>query len=119
MAISPPFMKPKRTVTIQVDSTPLVVYGSDNASFIDSIFVCNTNNEQILVNFHTLQERNLEFTKSQLYNFVPIAPYETKTIVPQDVLIMEPGDILEGYSSSSGDTFDCHVNYRDLTEVVT
>lgn len=122
MAVSPPFTKVKRTSTIQVDSTPLVVYGSDNASFIDSIFVCNTNDKEIFVSFKTLEEREhnnqLIVTNPQLYNFIPVGPYETKAIVPTDILNMEPGDLLYGYSSYSGDTFDCHVCYRELTEVV-
>lgn len=118
MAASPPFIKVKRTSTMQVDSTPLIVYGADNASFIDSILICNTNNKEIFVSFKTFEERNLITTNPQLYNFVPVAPYETKTIIPEDVVNMEPGDLLYGYSTFSGDTFDCHVNYRELTEVV-
>lgn len=122
MTISPPFVIIKRTSTIQVDSTPLIVYGFDNASWIDSILVCNTNDKQIFVSFKALQEREVDgqpiTINPQIYNFVPVAPYETKTIIPEDVINMEPGDLLYGYSSYSGDTFDCHVNSRLSTEVV-
>ena len=118
MAASPPFAVQKRTPTKQVDSTPLIVYGSDNGSFIDGILVCNTNNKEIFVSFHTLDERNLVADTHMVSNNQVLSPYETKELLKGATLFMEPGDLMYGYSSFSGDTFDCHISYRDLTEVV-
>lgn len=118
MAVSAPFVVPKRTPTKQIDSTPLLVYGSDNRSFVDGIWVCNTNNKEIFVSFHTLDERNLVADNYQLLNNQLLSPYESKELLKGAVIFMEPGDLMYGYTSYSGDTFDCHVSYRDLTEVV-
>ena len=118
MAVSPPFIVQKRTPTKQVESTPLLVYGANNGSFVDGIWVCNTNNKEIFVSFQTLDERNLEADTYQLINNQVLAPYESKELLKGAIIFMEPGDLMYGYSSFSGDTFDCHVSYRDLTEVV-
>ena len=103
---------------MQIDSTPLLVYGSDNASFVDGIWVCNTNNKDIFVNFTTLDERNLVTTSAQLMNYVALKPYESKELLQGAIIIMEPGDLMYGYTTYDNDTFDCHVTYRELNEVL-
>lgn len=118
MATSPPFTKVRRTATKQIDSTPLLVYGSDNASFVDSIWVCNKNDKNIFVNFTTLDERNNETNDFQLINSIVLTPYESKELLRGAIINMEPGDLMYGYTTYGGDTFDCHVSFRELLEVV-
>jgi hypothetical protein len=117
MVATPPFTTVKRTATKQIGSTPLLVYGSDNASFIDGIWVCNTTNDEIFVNFSTLDERNLVAQDSQVMNMVVLNPYESKDLLKGAIIIMEPGDLMYGYTTDSAALFDCHISHRILNEV--
>lgn len=118
MAISPPFMEIKSVSTKEIDSTPLLIYGFDNASFVDSIWLCNTTNKEIFVSMHRLIERNLVADTFPFVSFYVLSAYESKEILKGSVLNMEPGDLLYGYTSYSGDRFTSHVSGRVLTEVV-
>lgn len=118
MATSRPFVTIRRTATKQIDSTPLLVYGSENSSFVDSIWVCNRNNKDIFVNFQTLDERNNEADDFQLMNSIVLTPYESKELLKGAIINMEPGDLMYGYTTYSGDRFDCHVSYRELNEIL-
>lgn len=118
MAVSAPFVEIKSTSTKDIDSTPLIIYGFDNASFIDSIWVCNTTNKEIFINIQRLIERDLVTSTTNFVNYYVLAPYESKEILKGSVLNMEPGDLLYGFTNFSGDRFDSHVSGRLVTEVV-
>lgn len=118
MAVSLPFTTVRCTITTDIDSTPLIVYGFDNASFIDTIWICNKNDKNIFVSFTKLVERNLEVISGQFANNIPFAPYESKEVLKGAVTYMQPGDLMYAYSSYSGDRFDCDIASRELNEIL-
>lgn len=113
-----PYIVPKCVSTKDIDSTPLLIYGFDNSSFVDSIWLCNTTNKEIFITIQRLIERNLVTSTSNFANYYVMEPYESKEILKGSILNMEPGDLLYGFTSYSGDRFDSHVSSRLLTEVV-
>jgi hypothetical protein len=106
--------------TSAIDSTPIIVCGKTHTSIIDSIFVCNTTDQDIFIDITKLSERNL----------VPITTYrKRKFLIPANgsadlitanqedsLLILEAGDLLYANSDFSGNTFDCEVSGRQLLE---
>jgi hypothetical protein len=118
MANNLPPARPRKVSTRQIDSTPQLIYGFDNASFVHSIFICNTTNKEIFVSLNTLEERGDNVISPQLYQNQVFAPYETRDLLKGSVLIMQPGDLVYANSSFSGDRFDSHVSSLELTEVI-
>lgn len=111
-----PWVNCKSAIAVSVDSTPLIIYGAANASIFDTIFICNTSGREIFVNLYVLTAGR-DVVESPFLEYKLQVLKDTKIdILKGSILIMEPGDILYGYSDFSGNTFDCIAPYRQLLE---
>lgn len=99
-----------------IDSTPTLVFGSTHDCIIDSVFVCNTSDQEIFADLYTLTERNLVATSNYIARKVTMPKYATEELIKSAVINMPAGDLLYINSDFSGNTFDCLVSYREIIE---
>lgn len=110
------------TPTASIDSTSTLIGGAISTSIIDSIYVCNTSDQDIFIDITILAERNLTpITTYRIKKFFLPKNESAELISPthnqvNSVLILETGDTLFGNSDFSGNTFDCVVSGRQLLE---
>lgn len=118
MAIDPtpyPWVKFLLNPTKSIDSTPLPIFVSPQHCIIDSIFVCNTTDQDIYIDIDVEASRDLE-GGTYAYKRREFIPQRGKAQFVPSVLHMQTGDVLYANSDFSGNTFDCEVSYRELTE---
>jgi hypothetical protein len=102
--------------TANIDSTPLLVFGSESNSIVDSIFVCNTTDQEIFVDITTLSERNLQPITTYIVRNFLLPGYGSAELIKESVINLEAGDIIYANSDFSGNLFDCMISYRQLLE---
>lgn len=104
------------TPTKAVGSTPLLVFGSQQHCIVDSIFACNTTNQDIFVDVKVLAERDLVAKEYCLYKKLFIPKLDKRQLITKD-LYLQTGDLLYASSDFSGSLFDVEVSGRELTEL--
>lgn len=113
------------TLRTAIDSTPVSIFGdnylgSNHACIIDSIFICNTTNDDIFVYVYTLTERLIDsvltpITTFKFYKQI-IPSFKTIEFLNGAGFNMEQGDLLFAYSDQFNHLFDSTVSYRELRE---
>jgi len=108
------------SLTSSIDSTPLIVCGKEKTSIVDSIFVCNTTEQDIFVDVTILGERDsVATTVYRVKNHLLPKNGSAELISVNQVdsvLILQAGDLLYANSDFSGNTFDSIVSGRQLLE---
>lgn len=99
-----------------IDSTPTFVFGSVYDCVIDSIFVCNTTDQDIYIDAYILAERNLVAENNYIAKKLLLTKNASDDLVKLSSLQMQAGDIFYINSDFSGNTFDCLVSYREIRE---
>jgi hypothetical protein len=98
-----------------IDSTPLNIFSSPKYCIVDSIFVANTSERDIYIDITVTATRDDVEEDYTLFRKVKL-PKNGRMQLMQSVIHMQSGDIIKASSDFSGNTFDCHVSYRELTE---
>lgn len=103
--------------TSAIDSTPALVFGSDNNCIIDSIFVCNTTEQEIFIDITILSERIIDepVTTYFVKNYL-LQKSASAELVKESVINLQAGDLMYAKSDFSNNTFDCMISYRQLLE---
>lgn len=114
-----PWVDPISVPTSGVDSTPTIIYGQQITSFIDSVHLCNTTDQDIYVDIKILGEReeDNQFVVKEAYLarklFIPKFGRIEVMGMPKT---MQSGDLMYANSDFSGNFFDSHISARLLLE---
>jgi hypothetical protein len=109
-----------------ISTTPTLIIGSVNTCIFDSIWICNTSNQDITITSYTLvidqyppiyfrnshpitNNSSQDILNTSIVNGIPL--YAPSTI------ILNPTDLFYIYSNESGTTFDCTFSGRKLLEL--
>jgi len=113
-----PFVNFKMQPTLNISSTPELIFGSQYTSILDSIVLANQTDGNIIVSLYILrevvQDNATEFT---LANKIILSPKERLDLLDAATLTLEAGDLLYAFSDFSGNLFNSFVSYRELTEL--
>lgn len=108
-----------------VNSTAVSIFGtnylgSEHACIIDSIFICNTTNKDILINVYTLCERFIDGVPTAIpsfkFNHVLLSVYNTIELLKGVGFTMEQGDLIFAFTNDPKHFCDTNVSYRELLE---
>lgn len=103
--------------TSTIDSTPSLVFGSDNNCIIDSIFVCNTTEQEIFIDITILSERIIDQPVTTYFVKNYLVPKSgSAELIKESVLNLQAGDLMYAKSDFANNTFDCMISYRQLLE---
>lgn len=114
-----PWVEPISVLTVGVDSTPAIIYGQQVTSWIDSVHLCNTTDQDIYIDIKILAEREEDegFVTKEPYLarrlFIPKFGRIEVTEMPKT---MQSGDLMYANSDFSGNFFDSHISARLLLE---
>jgi hypothetical protein len=114
-----PWVDPISVLTVGVDSTPAIIYGQQITSFIDSVHLCNTTDQDIYVDIKILGEReedNVFVTKESYLARRLFIPKFGSIEVMGKPKTMQSGDLMYANSDFSGNFFDSHISARVLLE---
>ena len=115
-----PFVNFKMTPTLNVGSTPAIIFGTDrHTCLIDGIVISNTTNDVLVVNLSIGREVTTPGgqTKFTFCSYLNIQPYDRVDVLLNATLTLETGDLLYAASNYSSNLFDTFVSYRELTEL--
>lgn len=118
-AISP-FVNFKMSPSLNVGSTPVLIFGAEKTCLIDSILV--TNQIDSTINFSLYISREPAYTSGQpieymLANTIPLGSLKRADVLEGSVLTCEAGDLMFAYSNFSQSIFNVFVSYRELNEL--
>lgn len=119
MAIEPtpyPWVRFLLTPTKSIDSTPLQIFSSPQHCIVDGIFVSNTSGRDIYVDVNVKATREGQEDSYALIKRQKVPKSGRAQLIPS-VLHLQSGDKIYASSDFSGNTFDCEVSYRELTEL--
>ena len=103
----------ERALIKGVDSTPKLLLGVDTSTWVmNNISVCNTSENDIRINFYTLEIDNPE---NNFFEYNVLIPVNTSKEFSYSKTFLS-GDIIYGYSDNNYNTFDCHISYVRLLE---
>lgn len=114
-----PWVDPVSVLTTGIDSTPTIIYGDQVASFIDSVHLCNTTDQDIYVDIKILAEREGDdgfVTKEPHLRRRMFIPKFGSIEVVERPKTMQSGDLMYANSDFSGNFFDSHISARRLLE---
>jgi hypothetical protein len=112
-----PWVNFNLTPTSGIDSTNTLVFGSPNHCIVDSIFVCNTTDQEIFIDVTVLAERVVdEPTTTYIVKNYLLRKSEGVELIKESVINMEAGDLMYAKSDFADNTFDCMVSHRQLLE---
>lgn len=118
---TPPWVNYFSIPTPGVDSTPTLICGRQLPSVIHAIGVTNITANEMFVYVYAIQERLVNSVETpettfRVYNF-PLKPYQSADLIEGNAMLFQGGDTLWAYSDLSGNTFDCWVDGKELTEL--
>ena len=109
-----PFVDFKLYTTVQIGSTPTLIFGKPNTCRIDEVQITNTVSDNIFVDIYVLREDGTTpfFRKHQA-----VAAYQALNLLKGSLIILEAGDLLYASSDFSGNLFDCLISYEMFLEL--
>lgn len=121
MALTPPFVIPLFNIIPNIESTPTLIFGSQQSCYIDSISFCNTTDNDLFFDLFIAGERTINnvLVAVQAYHSKKRLLKANQTLELELGALKSPqsGDLFYANSDFSGSTFDVLVSYRELTEV--
>ena len=111
-----PWVNFKLYPTSAVDSSPVLVFGTENAVMIDSMRLTNTCGSPLLADVFILREISSTGQIFYIARRFSLAAASALELLDGSVLYLESGDTLWGNSDFSGNTYDCLISYRQLLE---
>jgi hypothetical protein len=110
-------------MTVNIDSTPLLIFGEQSTCIIDSIILCNMTDQDIFIDLKFLIDDpdNPEgvFIKNYLiprFTTVDLMAYLRNENSSDSIMYPSGGDLIYANSDSSNNRFNCFVFYRALLE---
>jgi len=125
LPLSPPYVKFKKWTGSLIGSTPSIICTAFNEAdpplpttvMVDSIEFLNTTSETIKITSYILSETGSD-PQSDDCDYTTVGPFERKSVILQQVLILNAGDLLYAYSDFSSSIFNSFVMGRILNELV-
>jgi len=116
-----PFVNFKMLPTLNIDSTPMLIFGNDQYTCVlDGIFLASVTNNIILITLYVAREVSIGTeTDFILANQISLNPNDRCDVLQNTSMILEPGDLLYASSDFSGNIFNSFVSYRELTELTS
>ncbi len=111
-----PWVNFKLYPTSSVDSSPVLVFGTENAVMIDSLRLTNTSANPLLADVFILREVGSTGQNFYIAKQFSLPAASALELLDGSVLYLESGDTLWGNSDFSGNTYDCLISYRQLLE---
>lgn len=104
--------------TLNISSTPELIFGSQYTSILDSIVLANQTDGNIIVSLYILREVvQGNATECTVANKIVLSSKSRIDILDSATLTLEAGDLLYAFSDFSGNLFNSFVSYRELTEL--
>ncbi len=120
LTLTPPSSYPwvnfKLYPTSSVDSSPVLVFGTENAVMIDSLRLTNTSVNPLLADVFILREVGSTGQNFYIAKQFSLPAASALELLDGSVLYLESGDTLWGNSDFSGNRFDSLISYRQLLE---
>jgi hypothetical protein len=111
-----PWVNFKLYPTSAVDSSPVLVFGTEQSVMIDSMRLTNTSANPLLADVFILREISSTGQIFYIARQFSLAAASALELLDSSVLYLESGDTLWGNSDFSGNTYDCLISYRQLLE---
>ena len=120
-----PWVNYNMTLTANIDSSPVIVFGSDTHSCVlNNINVCNTSPNDISVFFYVLRldvgnaffKFNHFISQNTSQDLLNLTTVNGLPAPSSSELTLQSGDILYAYSNSAINTFDCLISFSELLE---
>lgn len=113
-----PFVSFKMQPTLNVNSTPTLIFGSQVTCLLDSVLLANQGETSLVASLWIAREVEPgQETDFMLARRVPLAPFAPLDVLLQTTLTLEPGDLLYAQSDYSDNLFNSFVSYRAFNEL--
>lgn len=112
------FVEFKLRATANIDNSGAIVFQSEKACILDSIWLSNTTEENIFVDFKIIIERLVDnetqtIESSHTKNRI-LEDFKNEELLKGSVLYMQANDIMYANSDFSSHVFDCNISYREI-----
>lgn len=99
-----------------IDSTPVLLFGSQAHCIVDSVYITNTSDREIFVDLTRLSEDEdeVQVTTYRRKRFL-LKAYESAELI-DSTFFLKGGDTIFANSDSTGNLFDCSGSVRVLLE---
>lgn len=111
-----PWVNFKLYPTSSVDSSPVLVLGTEQSVMMDSIRLTNTCGSPLLADVYLLREVESVGQAFFIARQFSLQADSALELLDGSVLYLEAGDTLWANSDFSGNTYDCLISYRQLLE---
>ena len=116
--MNPAFLSFKMHPTLGINSTPVLIFGAEVTSLIDSVILSSQVETPLIASLWIAREVETGFeTDFMLARHVPLVPFETLNFLMNTALTLERGDLLYAMSDYSDNLFNTFVSYRALKEL--
>ena len=118
MSLTPPWVNFKSNVAQDIDNEGAVLLNVDIPSILDSIFVSNQTNGNIIVNIKLIR-----VTESGQHDFfflknVSLLPFEGRNVYGDGITYLLAEDIIYASSNGASNLFSAIISYRELNELI-